>query len=262
MSNETIFREVDEELRSDRLRGLWRRFGPYVIGAAVAVVLLVAANEGWTWWQQSNAARSSDQFYSALELAESGDVAGARQALDTVEADGSGSYPTLARFREAALLAREGNTTEAIAAYDALATAETNPRLRDLALVLAGYLLVDGGDVAAVQQRVGGLAVEGHPMRNAAREAIGLAQYQAGDLDGAGETFAAVLADPVVTPDLRGRVEIYVAQLTAQGAAAAEAAPAAQPTDAAPATEATEPAADAAGTTEPEAPAEPTAPGN
>jgi hypothetical protein len=223
MSNDTIFREVDEELRSDRMRALWRRFGPYVIGAAAAVVLLVAANEGWKWWQESNAARSSEQFYAALELAEAGDVAAATAALDEVEAQGSGGYPTLARFREAAILANQGNDSEAVAAYDALATAETNSQLRDLALVLAAYLLVDTGDPDAVRQRVGGIAVEGHPMRNAAREALGLAQFQGGDENAALATFETILEDPVVSPELRNRVEIYVAQLVARGAETAAA---------------------------------------
>src|SRR5690606_21661209 len=129
----------------------------------------------------SNAARSSDQFYEALELAEAGDVAAATAALDRVAAEGSGAYPALARFREAALLASEGRDAEAVAAYDALATAQSNSQLRDLALVLAGYLLVDSGNVDGVRQRVGGLAVDGHPLRGVAREALGLAHYQAGD---------------------------------------------------------------------------------
>jgi hypothetical protein len=218
MSNETIFREVDEELRGDRLRALWRRFGPYIIGAAVAVVLVVAVNEGWKWWQESNAARSSDQFYAALELAEAGDVAAAQAALNDVAAQGTGDYPTLARFRQASLLAKEGNTEAAVAAYDALATAQTNPRLRELALVFAGSLLVDSGDVAAVQQRVGGLAVEGHPMRNAAREAIGLAQYKAGDLNGALATLQQIMLDGTAGEDVQGRIDIFVRQLIALGA--------------------------------------------
>ena len=88
MSNDTLIREVDDELRGDRMRALWKRFGPYVIGAAVAIVLIVAVNEGWSWWQNSNAARSSDQFYSALELAEGTDVAAAQAALDKVAAEG------------------------------------------------------------------------------------------------------------------------------------------------------------------------------
>lgn len=227
MSNDTIFREVDEELRSDRMRALWKRFGPYIIGAAAAVVLLVAANEGWKWWQESSAARSSEQFYAALELAEAGDTAGAVAALEQVEAEGSGGYPTLARFREAAILARQGEVDEAVAAYDALATAADNAQLRDLALVLAGYLLVDSGEADAVRQRVGGIAAEGHPLRNAAREALGLAQYRGGDETAALTTFQTVLEDPVVSPELRNRIEIYSAQLIARGAgsASADAAP-------------------------------------
>jgi hypothetical protein len=235
MSNETIFREVDEELRGDRLRSLWKRFGPYIIGAAVAVVLVVAVNEGWSWWQNSNAARSSDEFFAALELAEAGDVAGAQEALNGVVAQGSGGYPTLARFRQASLLAREGNTQAAVAAYDALATAESNARLRELALVLAASLLVDSGDVAAVQQRVGALAVDTHPMRNVAREAIGLAQFKAGDLNGALATLQPIMADGTAGQDIQGRVDMYVRQLIALGATApgsedaASEAPAAEP---------------------------------
>lgn len=218
MSNDTLLREVSDELRSDRMRALWKRFGPFVIGAAVAIVLIVAVNEGWSWWQKSNAARSSDQFYAALELAEGTDIAAAQEALNKVIAEGSGGYPILARFRQAALLAKDGKTAEAVAAYDALATAESNPRLRELSLVLGAYLLVDGAEVAAVQQRIGGLMAPENPMRNAAREALGLTQYKAGDLNAALETFESIVNDPAASQELRGRIQIYVAQLIALGA--------------------------------------------
>lgn len=221
MSNDTLLREVDDELRGDRMRALWKRFGPYVIGAAVAIVLIVAVNEGWAWWQKSNAARSSDQFYAALELAEGTDIAAAQEALNKVIAEGSGGYPTLARFRQAALLAKDGKTAEAVAAYDALATAETNPRIRELALALGAYLLVDGGDVAAVQQRVGGLVTPENPMRNAAREALALTQYKAGEINAALETFEAILNDATASQELRSRIQIFAAQLIAEGAVSA-----------------------------------------
>jgi hypothetical protein len=218
MSNETILSEVNEELRRDRLREAWRRLGPWVIAAAVAVVLAVAINEGWAWWQNSNAARSSDEFYSALELAEKGDIAGAQAALDIVETSGVGGYPLLARFREASLLAREGKDAEAVAAYDALSNADTVPRVRELALVLAANVLVDSGDVGAVQQRVAGVAVPGNSLRNAAREAIGLAQYKAGDVNAALQTFQDVAADEGVNRDLQSRMQVYISTLISQGA--------------------------------------------
>lgn len=272
MSQDNIFREVDDELRSDRMRNLWRRFGPYVIGAAIAVVLLVAVNEGWSWWQKSNAARASDEFYAALDLKDGGDLAGAQAALEKIIASGNGGYAQIARFSEAGLLIKQGKTAEAVAVYDALGATEGNARLRELALILAANTLVDGGDVAAVQQRVGALATTDNPMRNAAREAVGLTQYKAGQLEEARLNFEAVLVDPLASTDMRRRMQVYLGQLAAEGvvppviepapeaAPAADAAPAAEPaatTDAAPAVEATPAAPTAAPAAEaaPETPA-------
>lgn len=223
MSQDNIFREIDEELRSDRMRSLWRRFGPYVIGAAVGVVLLVAVNEGWTWYHSNNAAQSSDELYKAFDLADGGDLAGAQAQLDTLIANGSGSYPTLAEFRKAGLLAKAGNTAEAVAAYDALANTQTNQRLRELALVLAGTLLVDTGTLADVEQRVETIATEGNPLRNAAREAMGLAQFKAGDYTAAQSSFEAVLNDPMTQSTVRNRMGYYLAQLLAEGLVTPEA---------------------------------------
>ena len=218
MSEETIFTEVDEELRRERMRAIWRRVAPYVIGAAVAIVLLVAGNEGWSWWQKSNADRSSDQFYTAIDLAESGDVAAAQEALNVVITEGSGEYPVLAQFRQASLLASDGKTDEAIAAYDALSTNLDNPRLRALSLVMSAYLLVDAGDPSAVESRVSGLMTPDQPMRNAAREALGLTQYAAGDIDAARATFEQITADPTGSMETVSRIQLYLAQLISEGA--------------------------------------------
>lgn len=255
MSNENIIREIDEELRSDRARKFWKNFGPYIIGAAVVLVLAVAVTEGWNWWQSSNSARSSDQFYSALEIADGTDAAAAQKALDDVVAANHGGYPALAKFREAALLARGGKMTEAIAAYDALSTSETNKYLRELALILSGSLLVDEGDVAKVEQRVGGMVNPTSVFRNAAREAIGLAKYKAGDLAGARQSFEDAVNDPAAGQELRARLNIFLGQLTAEGVApAATEAAAATPAVVDPAT--AEPAASSVG----DAPALDTAP--
>jgi len=272
MSNENIIREIDEELRSDRMRKAWRQFGPYVIAAAVAIVLIVAAKEGWDWWQNTNAARSSDQFYAALQLADGTDLAAAQKALDDVIAANHGGYPALAKFREAALLAKNGKTTEAIAAYDALSTSQSNIHLREIALVLGANLLVDTGDVGQVQQRVGGIIDSASTMRNAAREALGLVKYKAGDLEGARQAFEDVVNDQLASQDTRSRLNIYLAQLVAEGVAPkptepaaadapvvvdpATAAPAESSVGDAPALDTTPPAADAPATTDaPAAPA-------
>ncbi|KKB09158.1 tetratricopeptide repeat protein [Devosia chinhatensis] len=240
MSNENIFREIDEELRSDRMRALWRRFAPFVIGGAVAIVVLVAVNEGWSWYTRSQSSQSSQELYAALDTAGRGDLAGAQAQLDQLAANGSGGYPVLAEFRKAALLAEQGDNAGAVAAYDGLANNQSNARLRELAMILAAHILVDDGTLADVEARVGTLATDDSAMRRVARELLGLAQYKAGDFAAAEASFQAVLDDPLATSSLRNRMAFYMAQMLSAGTVTAEPA---SDADVAPAADAAEPAA-------------------
>jgi hypothetical protein len=217
MAEDNIFREVDEELRSERMRTLWRRVAPFVIGAAVAIVALVAVNEGWAWYTNSQSAKSSEELYAALDAAEKDDLAAAQAKLDTLTADGSGGYPVLAEFAKARLLARAGDSAAAVAAYDALANNQSNVRLRELALLQAATILVDTGSVADVEARIGTIASEDNAMRRVARELIGLAQYKAGDAAAAQASFEAVLNDPLAQQGIRNRAAYYLGQLASAG---------------------------------------------
>lgn len=228
MAEDNIFREVDEELRSERMRALWRRVAPFVIGAAVAIVAIVAVNEGWSWYTNSQAATSSERLYAALDSAEADDLAAAQAALDELAANGSGGYPVLAEFAKASLLARSGDTAGAIAAYDALANSQSNPRLRELALLQAARLLVDTGTLADVEARIGTIATDDNPMRRVARELLGLAQFKAGNHEAAKTSFEAVLNDPMAQEGIRNRMAYYLAQMTSAGLIAEEVVPEAE----------------------------------
>lgn len=222
MSNENIFREIDEELRTDRMRALWRRFAPFVIGGAVAIVALVAVNEGWSWYTNSQSATASEALYSAFDAAEAGDLEQAQTQLEALAADGSGGYPALAEFRQAALLAEQGDTAGAVAAYDGLANTQSNTRLRELSLLLAANILVDSGTLADVEARIGTLASEDNQMRRVARELLGLAQYKAGDYAAAQASFEAVINDPLAQAAMRNRMAYYLAQMLSEGVAVTE----------------------------------------
>lgn len=222
MSDDSFLREVEDELRSDKLKAFWRRFAPFIIGGAVLIVLLVAANEVWKWYRSSTAAGASDQYYAAVDMAQSGDVAGAQAAFAELESSGPGGYAILARFQEAALLAEQGETDAALAAYDALAASLDQRRLRELAYILGGYLAVDHLDVGAVEQRVGGLTGDDSAMRNSAREALGLAHYKAGNIEEARANFEAMAADPNGGQDIQLRAFIYLEQLASTGVEVSE----------------------------------------
>ena len=69
MSDDSFFREVNEEMRQDQARALWDRYGPYALALAVLVVLATAGFVAWEYWSTSRANRSGDAFSQALTLA-------------------------------------------------------------------------------------------------------------------------------------------------------------------------------------------------
>ena len=42
VSDESLFREVDEEVRSDEFKRLWQRYGNYITAVALGIVIAVA----------------------------------------------------------------------------------------------------------------------------------------------------------------------------------------------------------------------------
>ena len=120
MSDDSFIREVDEELRSDRMKSIWKRFGKYIIAFAVLVVAGTAGVRGYEYWQQTQASRSGDAFLAALNLAREGRQDEALAALRELEKSGYGSYAALARMRAATVLADTGEYEAAIADFSTI----------------------------------------------------------------------------------------------------------------------------------------------
>jgi len=235
--SQQFIREVDEELRRAQLKSLWDRFAPLIIGVCVLVVLLTAGYRGWIWWQARQAAEEGDRFAAAIEAIEGGNRAEGEAALTRIAEEGSEGYAALARLRLAGERAAAGAKPEALAAYDALAADEgVDDSLRSLARLRAALLALDAGDLAGARDRAAPLDVAGSPWRHAAREVLGMAAYQGGDLQAARDFFTAIQQDAETPQDIWMRsgmmVSLIDGQLAAPGAPAVPGPPA---TSAAPA---------------------------
>jgi hypothetical protein len=114
--DDSFIREVNEELRSDRMKDAWRRYGKILIAAAVILVIGTAGWRGYEYWQSREAAKSGDVFLTALNQIEAGNLDAAEQTLAQLEQEGHGSYPVLAQLRAATLLSEAGDTAAAIPA--------------------------------------------------------------------------------------------------------------------------------------------------
>ncbi len=220
MSDDSFIREVNQELRQDKAKALWDRFGPIAIVAAVVVVLATAAFVTYEWWVDSRADASGDAFAQALTLAKDGKQDDALKALSDLETSGYGAYPLLARMRAATVLADKGDFAGAVTQFDEVAADGSIPQaIRDTARLRAGYILVDNGSYDDVSKRVEVLADETNALRHSAREALGLAAWKAGKAKDALVFFDQIVADEAAPTNIRERAGLMSELITGSGGA-------------------------------------------
>lgn len=201
-----IFREVDEDIRHEKYRRLWERFGPWVIVVAVLIVVGTGGYRGWLYWQESQAQKAGDTFMEAVDLSNSGKYDEAQALLDEL-AGATGGYPELSRMRSAALLAQNGKPQEALDAFTAISQdAAVREDIRTIATLRAAYIAMDSEDYTAVAARVEKLAGAGLPFRGAAREILAVSAWKSGDIENARKWIKELTDDAETPADVSRRI--------------------------------------------------------
>ena len=212
-----IFQEVDEEVRRERLKKLWQRYGNYVIAACLLVIVAVGAWRAYEWWESKKSAEAGAAFEEAVTLAESGKHREADAAFAKLANDGTTGYRALARLREAAEAAQTDRKA-AVQAYDAIAAEGSVGRvIQDLAALRAGYLLVDTDSYSDLRARLEPLTEAERPFRYSARELLALSAWKNGDMSAARQWADVIMTDPQTPPAARNRAAVLSELIAANG---------------------------------------------
>ena len=204
-----IFREVDEELRQDRLQAFWKKHGWLIVIAAAGIVLGVAGARFYQSWDRAQSGEAGAKYSEAIQLLREDDRSSGLAALDELSQDSYAEYPTLARLRSASAMVEAGDGKAAVDAFDAVAADEgVDPILRDLARIRAAFVLVDEATPDEIQRRLEPLTEIEGPWRHSARELIALSLYRAGNYAEADAEYDRVMSDPAVPVGPRGRAEM------------------------------------------------------
>jgi hypothetical protein len=206
-----IFHEVDEEVRRDQLKKLWERHGGLAIALAVLIVIGVGGWRGYEYWQAKQAAQAGAAFEQALSLSEEGKHQEAEAAFAKVATQSSSGYRVLARLSAAAELAQR-DSKAAVAEYDKIAAESSlDAKLKDLAALRAGFLLVDSAPLDEMTRRLEPLAGPDGPYRHSARELLALSAWRAGDMAAARRWSEQIMGDADTPASLRSRIEMLMA---------------------------------------------------
>jgi hypothetical protein len=204
--SETFFREVDENLRRDRIRDFFLDNKFWLIGA---LVLFLVASGGIIWFQQHRqnlAEQHVEQLAQIYKDIGTGKTQSVAQQLDDLSKSGSKAVRATALFTRAAFAIQQSDQKLAIATYKKIVDDGGLPQAyRDAALIRQTALEFDALQPDQVITRLQPLAKPGNPWFGSAGEMTALALIKQGKADQAGQLFAAIAKDKNAPQSLRDR---------------------------------------------------------
>lgn len=203
---ETFVREVDENLRRDRIRDFFKENGTWLV---VGLILFLAACGGIIWYQQYREQRTEEQVEQLAQLYKDigvGNTAKVPQRLDDLSKSGSKAVRATALFTKAAFAIQQNDQKSATAIYKKISEDESLPdAYRNAALIRQTALEFDQLQPEQVIARLQPLARPGDPWFGSAGEMTALALIKQGKKQQAGQLFATIAKDKSVPESIRNR---------------------------------------------------------
>lgn len=190
-----LFEEVEEQLRSERYRALFRRALPWVLALAAAALVAALAVWGWQQYRQQISDKASETYNAALEAASQGQGDRAVRLWGEVAKSQSRAYKSLALMQLGGLKMASGSpadTKAAVALFDQAADAAPDDLLGDAARLKSALAILDTAPFSELEGRLAPLMKDGHPYRVQAREALAFAKLMKGDTAGARTDFVVI----------------------------------------------------------------------
>jgi len=209
-------REINDELREEQMHKLWKRYGGFIVGIALSVVVVVAGYQGWKTYTTSIRMSESEISYNADMVARSGDIDQALSELGKLEADGKSGYKVLAQFQQAAILSKKGDSKLAGVVYQEIAEDTSNGGdVRGLAIVLGALqeIKVVGENRDELKKRLNAANSDNNPWRYSIREILALLAIESGNKDDAKKIFSSLSGDSQAPDGIRSRARKLLAVL-------------------------------------------------
>lgn len=208
--SEEFIRGVDEDLRSEQLKAMWKKYGPYVITFLVVTVLFVAGFVTLKNYNESKYAKVADQFSKVDQSVQANDMEEALTNLQALSDTNVSGYKVLVAFKEADIELERGNPAIAIEALDKLVNAAGVDKVyRDLASLKAAMIALDTASYEEIKTRLAPLTIEGNNWKYMAKELLAMAALAAGQAEEAKSLLTELEQDLEAPADVKGRAKDF-----------------------------------------------------
>ncbi len=203
-----FLKELEDDIREERILVLWRKYGNYVIGLALLIVIATSAYVLWQYMKHNAQVRSHVTFSQAVGLVKQGKKEEALKAFHDLAAEGGG-YGKLAQLYEASLLA------DPEALYTKISQENpADPALSKLPKLLIAARALDKPQALAPLEP---LTAPNNAWAPLSLELLALADLKRGDSVKAAKAYIKILKETSLTSDEKLRAGMMLSQLDVSG---------------------------------------------
>jgi hypothetical protein len=196
MTQDNLFREIDEDIERQKIEAFWKRYGNVVLVIAAITVLAASVFSYKNKEKVAKTQQLTGELAAIMDETEKNETKEITDLQLFAQDNPGRTQTTYAELQAAALLAKNGDTDKAVALYDLVAQDEkADHAYRQLGDLFSVELQLDKGEPAPLQRRLEPLMSDNEPWHFSAMELSGYLSLRAGDKASATRIFTSLAQD-------------------------------------------------------------------
>lgn len=206
---DAFIQEVNEELKNERMKNIWEKYGLYIVLFVVAILTATVSFETIRNWNIRRHQNLSDRYAVALALQNQGKNEQSILALESIEKDAPKSiYADTAQIQIANIWFEQNKVDEGIAVLEKyLSQKNANSQLQKVAAIkLASYKL-DKAPAEEIETLLSPLAAENGNWTGIAQEMLAMLAIREKNMAKAQDLYTQIVNNPNTPDRLKSRAQ-------------------------------------------------------
>ncbi len=206
-----LLQEIEEDLQRQKFEALWKKFGPFILGAAAAVVLVTGLVTGWQSYRLGQSQKTTEALWRIADGDAGENVKNITALEDYAKSHGSKVQAVFARFYAAGEAEKAGQKDKALEIYSVIESdASVDPVFRQMASLLFVQSSMDSADPKMLEDKLLPLMEKADVWGALAGEYAGHLAVRRGDKEKAKTYFLKVLARDAIPESIGQRAAIML----------------------------------------------------
>ena len=205
-----VFQEVDEDIRQERYKTIWKRYRYYFISIIMVLIIAVATNAFLRHQNFKKVNERSDKFFNAVSISNSNSDEALKllNEFSKTELKSSQYNVVLSLFIEAAINREKQDFSAALNVYSQIAKMENIDIFYiDYANLCAAETLISSGDIEAAIIMLEMLIKNNSPLLLIAKEYLGYVEISKGNYEKSKTLFEEIYEDASSSQEMINRVK-------------------------------------------------------